>query len=295
MRMQEDLNVKKSIVNLKERLVGVIPYVPRNAESKRFLLSKDISDLLHIHHFWRQRFIQTSPREFFAPSNVRNDLLYVQQKTKIDLLKRKIETGEDVSAYLSSRAHERALDIPAYKESRSFSTSRDQLLVCEGFFHLHLAPRPERTDEILVAQVTPEMFEVVGVFTHDLFTENSLNPSYSKYDKAIEAYLARKLPFGGAFIGGPGGGLQNSAGSSVASTFWATRCYRVLSLVERYPAGLEGFTIKLYNDIFTRKPSFVKPIWDVTNDGYLLIRDRKNKCEFWVEHDGKWKGKELSS
>ncbi|WP_234686386.1 hypothetical protein [Comamonas aquatica] len=293
--MQEDLNAKKSIVSLKERLVSVIPYVPRNAESKSFLLNKDISDLLHIHHFWRQRFIQASPRKFFAPSNVRNDPLYVQLKKRIEPLKRKIEAGEDVSAYLSSRAHERAIDISDYKKSCSFSASRDQLLVCEGFFHLHLAPRPERTDEILVAQVTPETFEVVGIFTHELFDESGLNPSYSKYDKAIDAYLARRLPSGGAFLGGPGGGLQNAAGSSVVSTFWATRCYRVLIAVELYSAGLEGFTIKLYDEIFTRKPSFVKPIWDVTNDGYLLIRDRKNKCEFWVEYDGKWKGKELSS
>lgn len=292
--MQDVLNEKKSIVKLKDRLVSEIPYVPKNAGSKHFLLSRDIGELLHIYHFWRQRFLQPGPRKFHAPSNVRNDPLYIQNKTKINLLKRKIEGGENVSAYLSSRAHERALDVIGYRESRSFNSSRDQLLICEGFYHLHLAPLPERTDEIIVALVTPDLFEIVGLFTHDLFIENRLNTKYVKYDQAIEAYLARKFPSGGAFLGGPGGGLQNTAGSSVASSFWQIHCRKILSRVESYHKGIEGFTIKLYSEIFNRQPSYVKPQWDVAEDGRLLIRDLKNKHEFWAECNGSWKGKPWS-
>lgn len=292
--MQDNLNEKTSILDLKKRLVNAIPYAPQNADSKQFLLSRDIGDLLHIHHFWRQRFLQPGSRIFHAPSNVRNDPLYVQHRAKIALLRQKIEAGENVSAYLSRRAHERALDVTGYRESRSFVSSRDQLLVCEGFYHLHLDPLPERTNEILVAMVTPECCEIVGLFTHDLFNEDTLNPNYVKYDKAVEAYLARKFPSGGMFLGGPGGGMQNTAGSSVASSFWQTHCYRILSVVERYPNGLEGFTIKLYSEIFDRQTSFVKPKWEVADDGRLLIRDRKNKHEFWVERDGSWKGQPFS-
>lgn len=292
--MSDELNAKTSIVNLKERLVSTIPYVPKNAESKEFLLSRDIGDLLHIHHFWRQRFLQPGKRTFRVPSNVRNDPLYVQHKSKIERLKRKIEAGEDVSAYLSSRAHERALDVTGFRENRSFNSSRDHLLVCEGFYHLHLAPLPARTDEILVALVTPDLFEVVGLFTHDLFIEDKLNANYVKYDQAIDAFLTRKFPSGGIFIGGPGGGMQNLAGSSVKSTLWQIQCYKILRMVESHSKGLEGFTINLYREIFNRQTSFVKAKWEVAEDGLLFIRDRKNKHDFWVGCDGRWIGEAWS-
>lgn len=291
--MPDDLNESKSIVRLKEQLVSAIPYVPKSAEALQFLLGHDVGDLLHIYHFWRQRFLRPVARRYYAPSSVRNDPLYVRHKARIAQLKRKIEVGEDVSAHLSRRAHTRALDINGYRESKSFNSSRDQLLVCEGFYHLHLAPLPDRTDEILVAQVTPDLFEVVGVFTHDLFTEDSLNPAYVKYNQAVKAYLARKFPSGGMFLGGPGGGMQNTAGSSVASTFWQIQCRKILSRVEAYPGGLKGFTIKLYGDIFGRQTRFVDPKWEV-DDGQLLIRDRKNKHEFWADANGSWKGKPWS-
>jgi hypothetical protein len=293
LHVPDDLNEKKSIMRLKEQLISAIPYVPTSAEAKRFLLSHDIGDLLHIYHFWRQRFPQPVARRYHAPSGVRNDPLYVRHKARIGQLKRKIEVGEDVSAYLSRRAHNKALDINGYRESKSFNSSRDLLLVCEGFYHLHLAPLPERTDEILVALVTPDLFEVIGLFTHDLFTEDSLNPAYVKYNQAVEAYLARRFPSGGIFLGGPGGGMQNAAGSSIASTFWQIHHRKILSHVEAYPDGLNGFTIKLYGEIFDRQTRFVDPKWEVADDGRLLIRDRKNKHEFWADGSN-WQGQPWS-
>jgi len=290
LQMQDELNNKKSIVRLKELLISSIPYVPKCADSKQFLLGHDIGDLLHIYHFWRQRFLQPVARRYHAPSSVRNDPLYVRNKVKINQLRRKIELGEELSVYMSRRAHTRALDIDEYRESRSFVSSRDHLLVCEGFYHLHLAALPERTDEILVALVTPDLFDVVGLFTHDLFSEDSLNLGYVKYDQAVEAYLARRFPSGGAFLGGAGGGMQNAAGSSVASTVWQIHCRKILSRVEAYPEGLKAFTIKLYREIFDRQTSFVNPNWAVAEDGRLLIRDRKNKHEFWATGDGIWHG-----
>lgn len=288
--MQDNLNEKKSVKRLKEQLISAIPYVPKSAEAKQFLFSRDVGDLLHIYHFWRQRFLEPVARRYQAPSRVRNDPLYVRHKARIDQLKRKIEVGEDLSAYLSRQAHTRALDVNGFRETGSFTSSRDQLLVCEGFYHLHLAPLPERTDEILVAKVQTDVFEVVGLFTHDLFTKDGLNPAYVKYNQAIEAYLARRLPSGGIFLGGAGGGMQNLAGSSIASSFWQIHCRKVLNQVEAHPDGLKGFTIKLYHDIFGRQTLFADPRWEVADDGRLLIRDRKNKHEFWMDGNGSWKG-----
>jgi hypothetical protein len=292
--MQDDLNKKPSIVRLKDKLVREIPYVPKSQEARQFLLGHDIGDLLHIYHFWRQRLLQPEVRRYQAPSSVRNDPLYVGNKNKIDVLRRKIEAGEDVSDYLSSRAHKTALDVDSYRKSRSFNSSRDQMLICEGFYHLHLAPLPERTDEILVAKVEPGLFEVVGLFTHDLFLDDKINPAYSKYNKAVDSYLSRKMPSGGYFIGGAGGGMQNLAGSSVASSFWQIHCRKVLQLVEASPNGIAGFVVNLYDQILGRQTRYVDPIWVVADDGRLLLRDRKNKYDFWMETSGEWKSQMCS-
>jgi len=288
--VRDDLNTKKSIVRLKEQLVSEIPYVPKSAEAKKYLLQHDIGALLHIYHFWRQRLLAPVPRRYLAPSSVRNESLYVTHKARIDHLRRKIEAGENLAAYLSRRVHNRALDVDGYRESKSFYSSRDHLLVSEGFYHLHLAPLPERTDELLVAKVTLDSFEVVGLFTHELFIGEDLNPAYAKYNQAVNAYVARKFPGGGTFLGGPGGGLQNAAGSSLASTFWQIHCRKILSQAEACPEGLAGFTIKLYGDIFGRETRYVDPRWQVADDGRLLIVDRKNKHEFWASTNGRWSG-----
>ena len=285
---QDELNKKPSVIRLKEQLVSEIPYVPQTSEAKQFLLNHDIGDLLHIYHFWRQRLLRPVPRRYHAPSSIRNESLYLRHKAKIDKLKRKIEAGEDVSAYLSLQAHTKALDVTNYRETRSFNGSRDLMLVSEGFYHLHLAPAPERTDEILVAKVETDLFEVIGLFTHELFYDGGLNPAYSKYTTAVDSYLARKFPAGGLLMGGAGGGMQNAAGSSVASTYWQVHCRKVLSRVENYPDGISGFTIKLYDSLFGRTLSYVKPSWVVADDGRLLIRDRKNKHDFWMHPNGVW-------
>ncbi len=154
---------------------------------------------------------------------------------------------------------------------------------------------PKRTDEILVVHVTPDICDVVGLFTHDLFDGDMLNRSYTEYNEAVNLYLKRKLPEGGYFIGGPGGGLQNAAGSSIDSTFWQIGSYRTLRYAESDPNGLEGFTIKLYRSIFSRQPSYVKPVWEVADEGHLLIRDKKNKHDFWMERNGRWKGEQWNS
>ena len=96
-QMQKDLNKKPSIGRLKDVLVNKIPYVPQTAKAKQFLLGRDIGDLLHIYHFWRQRFLQPMARNYHAPSSVRNDPFYVCNKDKINQLRRKIEAGEDLS------------------------------------------------------------------------------------------------------------------------------------------------------------------------------------------------------
>lgn len=293
--MQDDLNKNPSIVRLKNTLVSKIPYIPKSAEAKNFLLGHDIGDLLHIYHFWRQRFLHPVARRFHAPSSVRNDPLYIRNRGKINALRQKIEAGEDVSAYLSRRAHKKALDVNGYRESKSFNSSRDQMLICEGFYHLHLAPLPARTDEVLVAQVSVEVFDVVGIFTHELFLNDQINFEYSKYNQAVDRYLARIMPTGGFYIGGAGGGLQNLAGSSFSSTVWQIHCRKIIQRVEAWPDGIDGFTINLYDLLFSgRKLRYVDPIWLVADDGRLLIRDKKNKHDFWMETNGNWRGQPYS-
>lgn len=222
------LNTSKSVIAFKKKIVSELSYAPKTAESKEFLLNCDIGQLLHFFHFYRQRFIPVAPRSFVVPPSVRNNPLYTCNRDKIAALRKLIEDGGDLSGFLSSKAHDRALDLADFQKTRNFNESRDALLVCEGFYHLHLEALPLRTNELLVVDVFSDVIEAVGIFTHEIFSENSLNPAYKKYRQDVKRFLKRRHPNGAFLLGGPGGGLQNAAGSSVESTFWQIHCIKTL-------------------------------------------------------------------
>ena len=279
-----DLNALQSIERFKADLAGEIPFTPNNRESKLFLMKLDIGDLIHVYDFWRHRFIMPSPRKTFTPNYVRNkDELYIKNKEAIKAVLKKIENGEDISAYLSRKVHEQSFDVDDFKATRNFLESRDQLLVCEGFYHLHLEPYPKRTDEIIVGQATVDAFEVVGIFSHKIFESENSEAERKRFDKAINKYLARKMTNGGCYIGGAGGGMQNAAGSSIVSSFNQINIFKILYNVEFTKGGIDQHARNLYKILHNRTPKNVKAIWKM-NHRNIEIFDRVNKVTFEEKH-----------
>jgi hypothetical protein len=272
-----DLNNIQSIIRFKGRLISELPHAPNNKESKDYLLSLDIGDLIHIYDFWQQRLIHCCPRDVTVISKVRNSVSYVRNKEKIDVILNRVKNGIDISKYLSHKAHKATFEVEQFKQNRRFNSFRDQILICEGFHHLHLEEFPKRTDEVLIVHVTPSTFEIVQVAKHNLFERDE--KAIAEYYKAIDEFLYSKNPNGGIYIGGAGGGMQNLAGSSVQSSFNQIHTRKILQTVEILNGGIENYVKNLYKYIHHRDLKYVKPEWKMLGRE-IVIYDKKNQEEF---------------
>ncbi len=279
--MAVDIENLSSVKKLKKALVKEIPFVPNNSDSKNFLLGLELGQLIHIHDSWKQRMILPQPRRVHAAGYVRNDLLYIENKELIRHLRKQIEAGEDVNLYLSDAIRKASFKVENFRNTGTFNGSRDRMLVCEGFYHFHLAAYPQRTDEILIGIVRDDFVDFLGIFTHEIFKDinQSNSEMHNKYEKSINEYVQRKFPEGGVFIGGVGGGLQNMAGSSTSSSFNQIDKIRSITWIEVYCGGIEAFTRKLYCDLHSRNPQKVNPEWVIEHRS-LIIYDRANKVKF---------------
>ena len=272
-----DINNIKSIIKFKRQLISELPYAPNNKESDNYLLSLDIGDIVHIYDFWQQKLIHSQPRKTVVSGKVRNSHFYINNKEKIKALLSRINNGLDVNGYLSHKAHNAVFEVEKFKQNRSFNSFRDQILICEGFHHLHLEEFPKRTNEVLIAHVTSNTFEVVQVANHDLFENNAA--AFAEYNKHIDDFLLSKNPNGGVFIGGAGGGMQNLAGSSIYSTFKQIHIRKILQNVEIANGGIENYVKNIYLNIHNRTLQYIDPEWRMLGNE-IVIYDKKNKNEF---------------
>lgn len=273
-----DINKISSIKRFKSRLVSELPYVPKNKAAKDYLLGLDVGDVIHIYDSWQQRLITSSRRDVIVSSKVRSSALYIKNRHKIKPLLELVRAGQNITKYLSKRAHDEAFDVVKFRKTNSFNSFRDQILVCEGFYHIHLEPFPKRTDEVLIVDVTPATFEVVMVAKHNLFENDSL--AMEEYDKFICNFVKSKYPDGSVFIGG---GIQNLAGSSIESSIRGTSAVRLIYNVEFNNKGIESYIKALYKFLENRDILYVKPEWKIINRE-LVIYDKKNKKYFKEEN-----------
>jgi hypothetical protein len=242
-----------------------------------YLLLLDIGDIVHIYDFWQQRLIHAQPRKILVSSKMRNSPLYLRHRERIKVILGRASNGLDINRYLSYKAHNATFEVEQFKQNRSFNSFRDKLLICEGFHHLHLEEFPKRTDEVLIAHVTPNTFEIVQIANHDLFEQDP--EALAEYEKHINAFLYSKNPNGGFYIGGAGGGMQNLAGSSIESTFNQIHVRKVLQNVEIINGGIEKYVKHLYQKIHNRNPQYVNPEWRMLGRE-ITIYDKKNKEQF---------------
>lgn len=221
------------------------------------------------------------PRKVTALGYVKNDPLYIRNIEKIRHLRSRLEAGEDVNLFLSDKIRRGSFDVEDFRKTQAFNRSRDQILVCEGFHHFHLAPSPQRTDEVLIGLVGSDFVEFLGIFDHEIFKDRNQSNAkmHEKYDQSLSMYVKRNFSQGSFFTGGVAGGLQNGAGSSIASTFNQIDKIKTIQRIELVCGGIEAFTRNLYFVLHSRRPQNVKPEWLIDHRS-LKIYDRANKVIF---------------
>jgi hypothetical protein len=80
-------------------------------------------------------------------------------------LQNAVEAGEDLTKYLSLDPQTRGIS------PQGGWSDKDLILNIMGFHHFHLGPetRRYRSDELALARVSREEFEVMDLFDHDVF------------------------------------------------------------------------------------------------------------------------------
>jgi hypothetical protein len=167
----------KSIKKFKEELVKILPFFPNNKETKEELLSQSISSVMFYYIHWLTRLVPNRSRKVFIEPYVAASSRWPVLKPEIDKLLSKVRDGEDLTPFLSLKAHQKGY-TPADRirsgEAKS-SDDKDFLLNTMGFHHFHLdehilpSGMSERTHDVLFARITRYEFHAVAIFNHSVF------------------------------------------------------------------------------------------------------------------------------
>lgn len=175
------MEVSGRIKRLKDNLIKELPFFPNDKETLEELKSQDISNVLLHYLHWKTRQVPARIRKVQIAPDVTADRRWRNLKGNINSLLDKVRNGEDLTPYLSKRAHKNGY-TPRQRivdgEADSWD-DKDQILNTKGFHHFHLDMELEtsglskRTDNVLFAYVTRDSFHAVGIFDHSVFESSS--------------------------------------------------------------------------------------------------------------------------
>ncbi len=158
-------------------MIKAIPRVPNNRESLTTLQNKSLTDLLIIFINWQLRFVRQGKRKVVIDESAKRDSRWTLLNGKIELFLDKVRTGEDLTPFLSLQASKRGFSLAANNPLSSTDTwdDKDFLLNIMGYHHFHLggisegSSCAERTDDVLFAHITRDIFTVLAVLNHSVF------------------------------------------------------------------------------------------------------------------------------
>jgi hypothetical protein len=167
----------KSIKKFKDILIKSIPFSPNNEQTKKELLGQSISSVMLHYIHWAYRLVPQRSRKIIIEPYVTADHRWHHLKNKIHPFLSKAIAGEDLTPYLSLQVRRKGY-VPAIKiENSSVGRWEDKDLILNtmGFHHFHLGEKinfkdiAERTDDVLLAKVSRDIFHCIGIFNHSVF------------------------------------------------------------------------------------------------------------------------------
>jgi hypothetical protein len=227
----------------KDKLIKIIPRVPNNRESLKAIESLGLCELLRVYLTWRLRLVGQRPRQVVGLLKLQKDPRYLPLRKNIQAFLEQVRLGGDLLPYLSLRVVSRGYAPAAYTNPPTIDRNedKDQLLYAIGLHHFHLglkresAGHQERTDEVMLAFVSRDKFDILGLFSHDVFERlddgsmtNERNRMWSFYEK----HRAKMNPNGGFYMGGLGGMGITTAGTPTVSTIAAIRHVQIIRSVD---------------------------------------------------------------
>ncbi|MFQ6370284.1 hypothetical protein [Shewanella sp. YIC-542] len=280
------MEISGRIKRLKDNLIKELPFFPNEKETLEELKSQDLNNVLIHYLHWKTRQVPTRVRSVQIAPEVTSDRRWKDLKGNINSLLDKVRNGEDLSPYLSKRAHKNGY-TPRQRivdgEADAWD-DKDQILNTKGFHHFHLDMELEasglskRTDDVLFAYVTRDSFHAVGIFNHSVFESasdgGSLNDERERMWKIHEKHVTIGMEPGTAY-------MSNMIMSSGHPMYLIRMADHYADVVKNTDPQLEKreFVNDIYDQGKLSRPNKFKLEWHL--DGLDLgIIDKKNGVFF---------------
>jgi hypothetical protein len=190
-----------------------IPKFPNNKATLKVLQSKSLGALLIDYANWAIRYVAPRPRRVVVEPSATSDPRWQSLYADIQKLLSKVQRGDDLTPHLSLQPHTRGFTPASSGPGSNVDrwADKDMLLNVMGYHHFHFdaAPHSEmRSDDVLFAHVTRDMFTAVGIFDHSAF-EQSLAPGTvmtaerQRLWKLFEERATRGMPSGSVVVLSP--------------------------------------------------------------------------------------------
>lgn len=276
----------KRISRLREEIIKVVPRFPNDKASKEKLEQMSVANLLIVFLCWRMRFVRQGKRTFAIRRSASSDPRWKLLKREITQFRKKVESGDDLSAHLSLGAWREGY-TPARQRIGAAGdrwADKDFLLNVMGFHHFHLGMKlekkgfVERTDNVLFAFVTRTTFDVLGIFDHSVFENQDPTAMPAERTRLWQLYedlLAEHAPPGSCVISN----MISLSGHQTGIVMLAQRYARWIKELDPKLDDREFLARTFYTDGLPKKP---KLGWafqhldlllaDETNNAYFLIQ-----------------------
>jgi len=165
----------KRIRNFRLKIAKEIPKFPNDKATLKALSEKSLGSLFIDYFNWIIRQIPSRQRKVIVEPTAYHDPRWKLHSKHIEPLLKKIEKGEDLTAYLSIKPHSRGYTPEASKIGVDRWSDKDMLLNIMGYHHFHLQAAPMRSNDMIFAEVTRETCKIIGLFNHQVFEAPQLN------------------------------------------------------------------------------------------------------------------------
>ena len=259
------------IKNFRVELAKCIPKFPNNKDTKLILETKGLPDLLLDYINWASRFVPPRPRLINIESTARNDQRWWLLQEQIELLLNKVQKGEDISPHLSRKVYQHGFTPASSAKDCDADrwADKDFLLNVMGYHHFHLGTKLEgrghvsRTNEVLFAQVTRQLFTVLAICNHSVFeNKKTVSSPISDERKRIWAIFdevsSRVIPPGTLYI-------PSVVTLSGHADYHVQLAYDYAYIIGQIDPKLDqlSYVVALYEDAGIKSPICPKLKWDL--------------------------------
>ena len=224
-------------------MIHTIPKVPNTRQAIAALHAQPTRRLILAFLTWRMRLIPMKPRAVRVWSGGVKPWEFEAAKPRLRSFLSKVEAGQDLTPHLSELVNTKGVVLPGASPTAR-GQDIDRVLIRDGLHHFHIANRgpgnPKgRSATLIFAEVLEKEFRIAALSDHRAFEMGT--PEHMRFFEICQAYIAKDIPAGQAFMSRP----VMASGHAADVVLFSDRCEMEL---ERLDPCLDDpkFVARLY-------------------------------------------------